>query len=164
MLVDTHCHIHDATYPLDVADALLRANEAGVEKMICVGTDEQSSLAAIDLAQKHDHIYASIGVHPHDTKDGYGQLEGMSSPKIVAVGEIGLDYFYGHSPREIQIAALRHQIELAIARDLPIIFHVRDVFDDFWPIFDSYDNQIKGVLHSFTDSHENMTAATARGL
>jgi TatD DNase family protein len=164
MLVDTHCHIHDATYPLDVVDVLLHAKEADVDKMICVGTDEQSSFAAIDLAEKYDHIYASIGVHPHDTKNGYGQLESMSSPKIIAVGEIGLDYFYGHSPREIQIAALKAQIELAITRDLPIIFHVRDAFDDFWPIFDSYSQEMTGVLHSFTDSHENMAAAIARGL
>lgn len=164
MLVDTHCHIHDATYPLEVAEALLHADEAGVEKMICVGTDEQSSLAAIDLAQKYDRIYASIGVHPHDTKDGYALLQSMSNAKIIAIGEIGLDYFYGHSPRETQIVALKHQIELALTRDLPIIFHVRDAFDDFWPIFDSYDGQIKGVLHSFTDSHENMTAAIVRGL
>ena len=164
MLVDTHCHIHDATYPLDVSEVLLHANDSNVEKMICVGTDEQSSLAAIELAEKNDHIYAAIGVHPHDTRDGYAQLNNMTSAKIVAVGEIGLDYFYEHSPRDIQIAALKAQIELAIARDLPIIFHVRDAFDDFWPIFDSFGPIIKGVLHSFTDSHENMTAAIARGL
>lgn len=164
MLIDTHCHIHDATYPLDVADVLMHAGQAGVEKMICVGTDEDSSFAAINLAEKHDHIYASIGVHPHDTKDGYSRLYDMSSTKLIAVGEIGLDYYYTHSPREIQIAALKGQIELAIARNLPIIFHVRDAFDDFWPIFDSYDTQIKGVLHSFTDSSENMHAAIARGL
>jgi TatD DNase family protein len=164
MLVDTHCHIHDATYPLDVREVLLHANDAGVEKMICVGTSQSSSLEAIDLAEKHDHIYAAIGVHPHDTKDGYEQLTSMTSRKIIAVGEIGLDYFYTHSPREIQIAALKEQIELAITRDLPIIFHVREAFDDFWPIFDSYGSKIRGVLHSFTDSQENMAAGTARGL
>lgn len=164
MLVDTHCHIHDATYPLDVGEVLLRAKAANVDKMICVGTDEPSSHAAIALAEANDHIYASIGVHPHDTKAGYGQLADMTSAKIVAVGEIGLDYFYDHSPREIQITALKDQIELAIVRDLPIIFHVREAFDDFWPIFDSFKVPIRGVLHSFTDSRENMTEAIRRGL
>jgi TatD DNase family protein len=164
MLVDTHCHIHEASYPLAVSEVLQHAQDAGVDKMICVGTSEQSSLEAINFATKYDHVYASIGVHPHDTKDGWGKLAEMTGPKVVAVGEIGLDYFYTHSPRDIQISALKSQIELAVAHDLPIIFHVRGAFDDFWPIFDSYDSTIRGVLHSFTDSHENMTAAIARGL
>ncbi|MDB5187002.1 MAG: putative Uncharacterized deoxyribonuclease YabD [Candidatus Saccharibacteria bacterium] len=164
MLVDTHCHIHEADYSLDISDVLQRAQEAGAEKMICVGTSEKSSLEAIGFAEKYDHIYASIGVHPHDTKDGYDKLASMNSRKIIAVGEIGLDYFYTHSPREVQIAALKDQIELALARNLPVIFHVRDAFDDFWPILDSYSTKIHGVLHSFTDSHANMTNAVNRGL
>lgn len=164
MLIDTHCHIHEADYPLDVAEVLQRAQDSTIGKMICVGTSEQSSLEAMTFAEKYDQAYASIGVHPHDTKDGYGKLADLSSEKIIAVGEIGLDYFYAHSPRDVQMTALKAQIELAIARDLPIIFHVRDAFDDFWPIFDSYAPQIKGVLHSFTDTQENMLAAVARGL
>lgn len=164
MLVDTHCHIQELSYPLATKDVLLRATESGVEKMICVGTNEQSSLEAIEFAERYDHLYASIGVHPHDTKDGYDKLIDMCSGKIVAVGEIGLDYFYTHSPREVQIEALKMQIELAIVRDLPIIFHVRDAFDDFWPIFDHYAPKIRGVLHSFTDSQENMLFAIERGL
>jgi TatD DNase family protein len=164
VLVDTHCHIHEASYPLDISDVLQHAETASVEKMICVGTSEQSSLEAIQFAEKYDHIYASIGVHPHDTKDGYSKLAGMNSAKIIAVGEIGLDYFYTHSPRDVQITALKDQIELAIQRDLPIIFHVREAFDDFWPIFDSYSTKIRGVLHSFTDTEVNMTAAVERGL
>lgn len=164
MLVDTHCHIHEVSYPLDIDDVLRRADAEKIEKMICVGTSEQSSLEAVQFAEKHEHTFASIGVHPHDTKDGYSHLADMNSKKIIAVGEIGLDYYYTHSPRETQIVALKDQIALAIERDLPIIFHVRDAFDDFWPIFDSYNGQIQGVLHSFTDSHENMTAAVERGL
>jgi TatD DNase family protein len=172
MLIDTHCHIHEADYPLDVSDVLLRAQDADVQRMICVGTSEKSSQEAIQFAEKHDHIFASIGVHPHDTKDGWESLTdllaapvvGRSNSKIIAVGEIGLDYFYTHSSREVQIEALRAQISLALAHDLPIIFHVREAFDDFWPIFDSYNGKIKGVLHSFTDSQENMIAAVERGL
>lgn len=164
MLVDTHCHIHE-TYSLPIDEVLARTVQANVTQFICVGTDEQSSVAAIDFSAKHPQAFAAIGVHPHDTKDGYAkvaQLAGTSS-KIVAVGEVGLDYFYTHSPKEVQKAALRAQIEVALAHNLPIIFHVREAFDDFWPIFDSYSG-IRGVLHSFTDSAENMQKALDRGL
>jgi TatD DNase family protein len=181
MLVDTHCHIHDATYPLDVADVLLHAKEADVEKMICVGTDDKSSNEAYFLAQKHANVYFSIGIHPHevnrntnggDASMNVSYLGGLMSDaytkgygsKLVAVGEIGLDYFYEHATREKQIEVLRDQINLALENDLPIIFHVREAFDDFWPIFDSFNGPMRGVLHSFTDSAKNMRAAIARGL
>ncbi|HEX7483585.1 MAG TPA: TatD family hydrolase [Candidatus Saccharimonadales bacterium] len=167
MLIDTHCHIHEANYPLDIGDVMQRAHHEGIGKMICVGTSERSSREAAEFASQHDHVSASLGVHPHDTKDGYDGLVDIleSDPSnVVAIGEIGLDYFYTHSPREVQITALKAQIELALAHDLPIIFHVREAFDDFWPIFDSYGSKIRGVLHSFTDSQENMEAAIARRL
>lgn len=171
MLIDTHCHIHEADYPHEMSVVLQRATEVGIEKMICVGTTVQSSRAAIQSSQGYDRLFASVGVHPHDTKDGWQELESLladasmnDGSKVVAVGEIGLDYFYTHSTREVQIAALHGQIELALKHDLPIIFHVRDAFEDFWPIFDSYAGQIKGVLHSFTDTLENMQAAVDRGL
>lgn len=164
MLVDTHCHIHEP-YELPIDEVLERAREAEVVHMICVGTTEASSRQAIDFAGNHEGIVAAIGVHPHEVKDGYGEIAELAgtSDNIVAVGEIGLDYFYTHSPREIQIEALKAQIEVALAHNLPIIFHVREAFDDFWPIFDSYEG-IRGVLHSFTDSKENMEKAVAKGL
>lgn len=167
MLIDTHCHIHEANYPLDIGDVIQRAHHEGIGKMICVGTSELSSREAVAFAAQHDHVSAALGVHPHDTKDGYDGLADIftSDPSnVVAIGEIGLDYFYTHSPREVQIMALKTQIELALAHDLPIIFHVREAFDDFWPIFDSYGSKIRGVLHSFTDSQDNMQAAITRGL
>ena len=165
MLIDTHCHIHEADFPLPVDEVLDRAKDALVEKMICVGTGELSSKAAIAFAETHDNIWASIGVHPHDTKDGYAEIAQLAgtSKKIIAVGEIGLDYFYTHSPREMQLIALEEQIQIALRYDLPIIFHVREAFDDFWPLFDAYPN-IRGELHSFTDSQENLDKALARGL
>ena len=167
MLIDTHCHIHEANYPLDIGDVMQRAHQAGVGKMICVGTSEQSSREAVAFATQHDHISAALGVHPHDTKDGHGELASIlakNPSSVVAIGEVGLDYFYTHSPREVQIAALKDQIQLALDYSLPIIFHVREAFGDFWPIFDSYQGKIRGVLHSFTDSAENMQAALDRGL
>jgi TatD DNase family protein len=165
MLVDTHCHIHEADFPLPIDEVLTHAKEAGVDKLICVGTGEESSRAAISFAESHDNVWASIGVHPHDTKDGYEELAGLaeSSNKIIAVGEIGLDYFYTHSPKEMQLEALEHQIQLALKYDLPIIFHVREAFDDFWPIFEKYPG-IRGELHSFTDTKANLDKALAHGL
>jgi TatD DNase family protein len=210
-LVDTHCHIHESSYPLDADETVERARHAGVTQMICVGTNEQSSEEAIAFVQNWDGMYASIGVHPHDTKDGWGKLETLAvssrfvaaankhlqpehkatpgpdfvpgakplvssgsgkgereairlaDNKLVAVGEIGLDYFYTHSPREVQIKALEGQIDLALRHDLPIIFHVREAFDDFWPIFDNFKG-IRGELHSFTDSAVNLEQGLKRGL
>ncbi len=164
MLVDTHCHIHESDYSLDSSEVVARAVEAGVTKMICVGTSIESSRQAIDFAHGSDTIFASIGVHPHDTKDGFA-IDALSgrSQNIVAVGEIGLDYFYTHSPKEVQIKALKTQIVVALKYNLPIIFHVRDAFDDFWPIFDQYPG-IRGELHSFTDTKENLDEALKRGL
>lgn len=166
MLIDTHCHIHDANYPLDIGDVMNRARHAGVGKMICVGTSEQTSREALAFAAQHEHVSAALGVHPHDTKDGYGAVESIlvSDPShVVAIGEIGLDYFYTHSQPEVQIAALKVQIDLALRHDLPIIFHVREAFNDFWPIFDSFSG-IRGVLHSFTDTQANVDEALKRGL
>lgn len=164
MLIDTHCHIHES-YKLPVDEVLLHAEEAGVKEYICVGTSEESSRLAMSFAENHTGAYAAIGVHPHDTKEGYSQIAEIAgtSPKIVAVGEIGLDYFYTHSPREMQMQALEDQIQVALKHDLPIIFHVREAFDDFWPIFDKYPG-IRGELHSFTDSAENLQKALDRGL
>ncbi len=163
MLTDTHCHIHESDYPLDSSEVLLRAHDAGVEKLICVGTTEKSSVEAVQFAARHDNVYASIGVHPHDTKDGYDIARMFGSDKLVAVGEIGLDYFYTHSPREVQIAALESQIQMALDHDLPIIFHVREAFADFWPVFDNFTG-IRGELHSFTDTQMNLEEGLKRGL
>lgn len=166
MLIDTHCHIHESSYPLDVAETLKKAKDADVGAMICVGTSEASSREAVAFVAKHPGTYASIGVHPHETKEGYGALAELAAnkdAKLVAIGEIGLDYFYTHSPRGVQIEALQSQIQLAIDHQLPVIFHARQAFDDFWPIFDNF-HGIRGVLHSFTDTQANMEEGLKRGL
>ena len=165
MFIDTHCHIHEAGYPLDVGDVMNQAHHAGISKMICVGTSEQSSIDALEFAVQHEHVYATVGVHPHDTKDGYAQITNLvqTNKDIVAIGEIGLDYFYTHSSREMQIAALETQLQLAYDHNLPVIFHVREAFDDFWPIFNNFSG-LRGELHSFTDNAENLEKALNRDL
>jgi TatD DNase family protein len=169
---DTHCHIHEAAYP-DQEGALTRAAEAGISRMICVGTDEITSAEAVAFAANYDNVWASLGLHPHDAAhglDGIGVLEKLlttyptpQAGKIVAIGECGLDYFYENSPRDQQIEMLEQQLQLAKDHGLPVIFHVREAFDDFWPIFDSFSG-LRGVLHSFTDSVANRDAAITRGL
>ncbi len=168
MFVDTHCHIHDASYPLAADDAVTRAKNAGVDKLICVGTSEGDSSMAIDFASRHEGVYASVGVHPHDTKDGWSQINLLtkkhsSNKLLVAVGEVGLDYYYNYSPKDVQIQALESQIDTALRFNLPIIFHVRNAFDDFWPVFDNF-HGIRGVVHSFTDDSQNLDEALGRNL
>ncbi len=164
MLIDTHCHIHEVDYPLDIDQTLENATNSGVDQYVCVGTNLDSSRRAIEFAKQHEQAHATIGVHPHDTKEGWDELaQIIKKGKIVAIGEIGLDYFYNHSPRDVQIKALEWQIELALKHNLPIIFHVREAFDDFWPIFDNFKG-IRGELHSFTDSRENLDEGLKRGL
>lgn len=183
--VDTHCHIQSAgdqggertttglwakasdITPASIIDA---ANSVGVKRLICVGCDAADSRLAADFAAQHEGCWASIGIHPHEAKDyvdGESELvkfaELATQPKVVAVGECGLDYYYNHSPKADQERILRYQIELAIKHNLPIIFHVREAFDDFWQIFESYEG-IRGVLHSFTDSMANMEKAVKKGL
>lgn len=172
LFTDTHCHIHEAGYK-DAEGARARANEVGVQRLICVGTDEVTSQEAVTFANTHDNVWASVGLHPHDATHGpqsIALLEDLIKKdkishvgKIVAIGECGLDYFYTHSPKEAQVKMLEAQLDLAARYNLPVIFHVREAFDDFWPIFDKYQG-IRGVLHSFTDSDENLEKAYARGL
>ena len=163
-LVDTHCHIQEADYPLDREQTLQAAIEAGVTKVLVVGTDMKSSVDAVKFAREHENVWAIVGVHPHETKHGIdGLAELATEPKVVGIGEIGLDYYYNHSPREMQIEILNQQLEIALKRNLPISFHVREAFDDFWPIFDNF-HGIRGVLHSFTDSISNMGKGLERGL
>lgn len=164
MLVDTHCHIHEPSYSLDADEVLQRARAAGVEKVICVGTNELSSRQAVEFASAREGVFASIGVHPHDTKEGWGEIAKIEpTENLVAIGEIGLDYFYTHSPREVQIEALEEQLDIAVNYNLPVIFHVREAFDDFWPIFDNF-HGLRGVLHSYTDNEKNLEEGLKRGL
>ncbi len=169
MLIDTHCHIHEPDYGLPVDEVIKRARQNGVDQLICIGTDQSSSQRAVDFVAGRDGLYAAIGVHPHEAAGGWAAIEPLAAtenPKIVAIGEIGLDYHYNFSPRQDQIKALEAQIEIALRHDLPIVFHVREAFDDFWPIFDNFrsHSNLRGVVHSFTDTPANAMECLRRGL
>lgn len=187
-LIDTHCHIQSAgasggekmtseswaKTDLTASGIIASASAASVTKLICVGCDLNDSKLAIDFVASQPNCWCSIGIHPHEAashqsetvKSQFANLFEdcpQTEKKIVAIGECGLDYFYNHSPREAQIEILKFQIEVALKNDLPLIFHVREAFDDFWSIFENYQG-IRGVLHSFTDSQANLEKALAAGL
>jgi TatD DNase family protein len=166
-LVDTHCHIHDSEfYPDKREESYTASIEAGVA-MVCVGTDVRSSREAVTFCAEHPGCYPVIGIHPHDAKSNdVGDIKailGSANGSVVGIGEIGLDYYYNHSPKDVQRAVLEAQIQLALDHNLPISFHIREAFDDFWPIFDNF-HGIRGVMHSFTDTAANLEKGLARGL
>lgn len=183
-LIDTHCHIHAARKDRDDhtakkwqdasevnADSLVEsARKNGVESLICVGTDLADSRTAVEFVKSRENCWAAIGIHPHEAKvflsehKDLAEFEKLSKkPKVVALGEVGLDYYYEHSPRSEQIKLLEMFLQLARENELPVIFHVREAFDDFWPVFDNFKN-LRGVLHSFTADIKTMEKALGKGL
>ncbi len=166
MLIDSHCHIADSEFYGDEREAVYQESVAADVTMIVASESERSSYETLEFVRTHERTYALVGVHPHNAVDGWGgiaQLIEDNRDQIVGIGEIGLDYYYDHSPREVQQQALREQLALAVRYDLPVSFHVRDAFDDFWPIFDEFSG-IRGVLHSFTDTQTHVDEALKRGL
>lgn len=155
-LIDTHTHLNDDKFALDLDEVIQRANEAGVERIIVCGYDLQSSRDAIDLACKFDCVYATVGVHPHDAKSYDKEVEDAivelsSHPKNLAIGEIGLDFHYDFSPRDKQAAAFEAQIDLAASLDLPIVVHSRESNPEVMNILRSRAADISGgVFHCFS--------------
>lgn len=168
--VDTHCHIHFEDYKIDPIQALAEAKNRGVTRLICVGCSLSDSKAGVKFANDNDCVWASIGIHPHDSKDYVNSHDLLkefallaTKPKVVAIGETGLDYYYNHSPKKDQIKILEFQLDLASKHKLPVIFHVREAFDDFWPIIDNF-NGIRGVIHSFTANRNVLDKVLEKGL
>ena len=166
MLIDSHCHIHDTQFfPEGREEVYRRAVDADVA-MMCVSTGEADSREAVQFVTGRDNTWAVVGVHPHDAKDGWqdiGVLLSEKPAKVVGIGEIGLDYYSNHSPREVQQRALEEQLQWALDYHLPVSFHVREAYDDFWPIFDNFSG-LRGVMHSFTDTSITLEQALRRGL
>ena len=152
MLIDSHCHLHDSEfYDRDEAEECLkRAHEAGVKKVVCIGTDHEDSLAARDFASTHKNVYWTYGVHPEHA-GMTNRLKYDFKVLPVAIGEVGLDYHYEGYDRKAQIRLFEEMLQLAVDYDLPVSFHVREAFDDFFPVVANFP-MVKGVVHSFTDS------------
>lgn len=168
--VDTHCHIHFPDYGLDKEEVLQTALNEGVTRLIAVGCSLRDSRLGIEFANKHKSVWASVGIHPHEAKlyvENSKALQELKSlvckPRVVAIGEVGLDYHYNYSDRDDQIAMLRYQLELGLENNLPFIFHVREAFDDFFTIIDKYKN-IRGVIHSFSTTPQVLEKCLERDL
>jgi len=156
MLIDTHTHLDDARYDADRDEMIARARDAGVETMITIGCDLATSRAAVELTERFSFVYATVGVHPHEVKeigDGwYDDLRRLARhPKIVAYGEIGLDYHYNYSPPRLQRDRFREQIELAKELRLPIVIHTREAQEDTIRILkEEHATALGGVFHCFS--------------
>lgn len=162
---DTHCHLEDGRYrPVEESGGasrdhdlggtegvLKRARDAGVGTFITVGCDRESSLAAIDCAGTHDDVWATVGLHPHEAEHGVATLDGLfDRPRVIAVGEAGLDYFYEHSPREAQREAFAAQIQIAHDRKLPLVIHTRDAWEETFDILRAERPPAGIIFHCFT--------------
>jgi TatD DNase family protein len=152
-LTDTHCHLPSCGGD----DAVIEAKAAGVERMISVGTDADESRKAIEIAERHDGVWATVGLHPHEARFGVDSIWPLLDPdparrssKVIAVGECGLDYFYDHSPREAQRIAFAEQIELAHRLDLPLVIHTRDAWDDTFAVLAEAGVPRRTIFHCFT--------------
>lgn len=151
--IDTHAHLHFDDFAGEVDGALLRAEQAGVGKVITVGVNTADSGRAVKLASTYQNVWASVGIHPHEAEESEQGLpylrELANRRKVVAIGECGLDFYKSQTDVTVQVKALRSQIELALELNLPLIFHVRDAFSEFFKVANDY-SELRGVVHSFT--------------
>ncbi len=175
-LVDSHCHLHDREFftAQQAEQMLLRAHENSVEKIICIGTSHEDSLAARNFAESHDGVYWTYGIHPSDAGANEGVMrsagrkdlaraarsapEGRATPSfapLVAIGEIGLDYHYEPYDRDAQIKLFEQMLQLATDLNLPVSFHIREAFPDFFGVIANFP-KITGVVHSFSDNKQNL--------
>jgi TatD DNase family protein len=160
MLFDTHVHLNAEQYEDDLQEVINRALEKGVQNMVVVGFDEPTIKKAIQIAETYDFIYASVGWHPVDAVDMTDKhlawIEELAQhPKVVALGEMGLDYHWDKSPKEVQKDVFRRQIRLARKVNLPIIIHNRDATEDVVTILkEEHVEEVGGIMHCFTGSIE----------
>lgn len=148
---DSHCHVHDERMPGGTDAAVQAARDAGVATMVTVGCDRETSLQAIAAAEAHPDVWATVGLHPHEASRGVDTIRDLfDHPKVVAVGEAGLDYYYDHSPRDAQRAAFAEQIALAHELGLPLVIHTRDAWDDTFDVLAAEGVPEQTVFHCFT--------------
>ena len=168
MLIDSHAHIQLDKFDADRGAVLERAQEAGVHAIMVIGFDLETSRGAIALAEKYNQVYATIGMHPHDAKDLHDETihifhELAAHPKVVALGEMGLDYYRDLSPRPIQKGAFERQLDLAEELNLPIVIHNREAYHDILPILGARRGRVRGVMHCFSGDVEIMHQSLALG-
>ena len=165
MWTDTHCHLDDERMPGGADDAVRAAVAAGVSTMVSIGTDAASSADAIAIASRHPEVWATVGLHPHEAKHGVDQLlPYVDQPRVVAIGECGLDYFYEHSDRPAQREAFAQQIRLAHQHGLTLVIHSRDAWDETLEILDAEGVPPQTIMHCFSGGPDEARRCVERGI
>lgn len=170
-MIDTHCHLEMDAFNKDRDDVIKRAKDSNIEAIITIGSDFRGCKRAVELSKKYDIVYASVGIHPHDAKDFTDEIFNQikewthTSPenKILAIGEIGLDYHYNHSPREIQLDVFRKQLLYSKEKNLPVVIHSREAKRDTLSILQELEIT-RGVMHCFSGDAEMAEKVMAMGL
>ncbi len=172
-LTDTHCHLNLNLFQEDLPDVLARAWDQGVQHILIPGIDLETSRLAVELSQRDPRLHAAVGFHPNDAlkwdESAHQALEELASaPGVFAIGEIGLDYYRDHAPRDVQMRVLQAQLDLANTLNKPVVLHSRDSFDHLWKLLSAWQESLQasrsplasrpGVLHSF----EGDTAAASQ--
>ena len=160
---DTHCHLDMSQFEEDREQVLERAREAGVAFLLTLGSDLESCPKAVEMATQYASygVYAAVGIHPHDAREIYPDIpESLRTlaedPRVIAIGETGLDYYYDHSPRQMQTAMFREHILWARETDKPVVVHVRDAYEDALTILEEhFSPSQRGILHCFSGTRED---------
>jgi TatD DNase family protein len=159
-LFDTHTHLHFPDFDADRDEMLARARQAGVRRMLTIGTDVPTSRAAVDIAGREPDVWASVGVHPHDAAEAHdsvlAEVERLAlEPRVVAVGEIGLDFFRNLSPRDAQERVLRRMLDVARRTRKPVVVHCRDAHAETLAILaEERVGEVRGIMHCFSGDVE----------
>lgn len=160
-LFDSHCHLENGRFEADLPEVMARMKDAGVNRCILAGSDMETSEQIVALTKEHAHVYGVVGIHPHDAKtwtdDCAERLaQWVKEERIVGIGEIGLDYYYDHSPRDVQKEVFVKQLLLARELDRPAVFHVRDAHGDVLDLLRANRSQLPaGVVHCYSGSVES---------
>lgn len=156
MLIDTHAHLDFPEFAEDLPSVLTRARDLGVEEIVSIGIDLPSSEKALSLAMEHPQIHATVGVHPHGacelTAQTLARMENLArQERVVALGEMGLDYYRDRQPRTVQRRCLEQQLDLTCGLGLPAVFHIREAFEDFFKVIEGFRSRLSaGILHCFS--------------
>jgi TatD DNase family protein len=170
MLIDTHAHLDFKDYEGNLDEIIKRAKENQVSKIITIGASLEGSKKSVELAKKYRGVYAAIGIHPEDTNELNDDVlnlfrEFSKNEKVVAIGEIGLDYYVEKFSKDKQKEVFMKQIELAQALNLPVILHIRNAFEDVMDIIDKYDwHKNKAVVHCYSSSYKKIQGILNKGL
>lgn len=180
--VDTHCHVYDDRTPGGADGSITNAHDNDVQKMIVIGTDAETTAKALAIASRHDNVWATVGLHPHDAKLGFDTITSfvteststesvgswldatqLAARKIVAIGECGLDFHYDHSDRHVQRTVFAEQIALAKQLSLPLVIHTRNAWPDTFDVLDAEGMPERVIFHCFTGDEEEARQAVQRG-